>query len=320
MSLRLHTFDAWARSYVLLTAPSYSALSALLHAVEEADHDWAVDLDPRWREVLLYSADPDARAPAESLVAAAGVEIPLEQEGPFRVETPRERAEGSAIRTSRPGQPKSKTEIIVRVAPADPKADVTCSGIDDASAPVVEHGLRRAARRGPSRGYPLAAAELHAEVTVTGPTPLGVLADLHAATQQAAARAITTAGTAILTPDTRLPDGEPPVLHDLETSIADVFLNLRALSTYPVEAVDESDRSQLGAFIAYQASLLYGHTLDDRMRRVPATPPQGLHHFLGRLTLDLLDHCAEHGAGGEMVGDLVRTWTAAWRSAEDGEA
>ena len=62
-----------------------------------------------------------------------------------------------------------------------------------------------------------------------------------------------------------------------------------------MENVDEADRKQMGSFLAYLCSLLYGHKLDDRMRRVPAIPPPTLHGMLGDVTDLLLVHA--EGAG-----------------------
>ncbi len=311
MTLRLHTYDAWPRSFVQVTLPTYTALGAVLREVEEAGAEWAVDLDPRWRELQLLSPEDDARSDATALMAAAEVEPSWGAFAPFCLERPADEGRGHARRSATTGSEAAAIDVEVLLS-SGAGLTVTVAGVDAPYAPVVEHGVARACRRGPARGYPLADACFACHVTLPTRDRPPALADLHAAAQQATMRALDAAGTVASGP---APDGDPSPLPDLETAVADVLLNLEALCAYPVDLVEDAERTRLGAFIAYQTSMLFGHTQDERMQRQPAIPPKGLQPFLGQVAADLLE-TAREGPGGEMVGDLVRMWTREWREGQ----
>ena len=279
MLVGLFTFDDAPRRLRSLAPPDYAALAAHIAEAEEDSRTWSVDFDPRWRSLLLFSHDP----------ASAGAA--------YYTESVVEEAHAQAKRKG--------VLVEVSVQPAD--QDVTVTAPTGPLGAPVAHGIRRACRSGPGQGYPVLRAAFTAQVT--GEASLG---DVHAAAQQAAMRALSEAGTAA----TRLDgtgNGEVPPFPELETSTAEVVLNLKEMCDWQVADRSDANRQQLGAFLAYQLSLLYGHTVDDRMRRVPAAPPGPLQAFMRGVTDELLAYAAPRGEGGEMVAGLLDTWTRGWR-------
>lgn len=281
MAAQLFGFDAAPRHVRRIDAADYATLAGHIASAQADDGQlWSVDFDPRWRSLLLLAHVDDPEA-----------------DGPYYTE----RVLGPAAATaSRKG-----VTVEVSVSPrSGPEAEirVTSSGVPQA------HGVRRACRSGPSHGHPVIAADF--EVVVTGD---GIsLGDLHAAAQQAAARALATAGTAAIRAD-GAGNGEIPRFPEIETSVAEVALNVEELCHWPVADASEADRKQLGAFLAYQLSLMYGHSLDERMRRVPGTPAVPLRPFMAEVTERLVSYAADRGEAGEMVSGLIETWTAGWR-------
>lgn len=281
MAVELFAFDDTPRALRALAPTDYAALAAHIAEAEADPGAWSVDFDPRWRSLLLLSHDPAAEAAGKAYYAESVVEAAQAQA----------KRQGVLVKVS--------------VEPADEGVTVT-SVAGPCGAPVA-HGIRRACRSGPGRGYPVLRATFTAQVT--GEATLG---DVHAAAQQAAMRALTEGGTAPARLD-GAGNGEVPPFPELETSAADVVLNLKELCDWQVADMSDANRQQLGAFLAYQLSLLYGHTVDDRMRRVPAAPPAPLRGFMGVVTDELLAYAAERGEGGEMVSGLLDTWTRGWR-------
>ena len=313
MTLRLHRFDSAPRGYAQITLPTHGALGAVLDAAAAAEGVWTVDLDPRWRALLVLTESPDPLAAVEGLLLLAGEEQVPDASGPWRLETPGAEGEGAASRKTKRGEARHSLEVRVRVTPGATGSGLLIEGAAAELDPPVRHGVLRAARRGPTRGYPLVDACFQLDLSTAGDgSP--PLADLHAAAQQATVRAIQAAGSVVLDPDTLRPNGEPPHLPDPETSIAEVALNLARIATYPVDEADAIEKKQLSAFLAYQVSLLYGHSVDERMKRHPATPPPPLHPFLGWVTETLLGGITPGATvASAMVRDLVEEWTQTWR-------
>ncbi len=185
MAVNLFTFDDAPRALRALTPPDYATLAAHIAEAQAAPGVWSVDFDPRWRSLLLLSHDPadadaDAAYYAESVVEAAQAEA---------------KRKGILVKVS--------------VEPAD--EGVTIASPPGPHGAPVAHGIRRACRSGPGRGYPVLRARFTAQVT--GEATLG---DIHAAAQQAAMRALDKGGTA----PTRLDgtgNGEVPPFPELES-------------------------------------------------------------------------------------------------------
>ena len=276
MAARLFRFDDAPRRIRRLAPPDYAVLAEAIAEADALEAGCSVDFDPRWRTLLLLSHgdDPDSDSPYYSELLV----------GP-----------GEATAT------RQEAEVEVKVTPADAGLTVVCAGVPAA------HGARRACRTGPSHGHPVLNA--HIELTIRGESSLG---DLHAAAQQATSRALADAGTAAVRVD-GAGNGEVPRFPELETSVAEVVLNLEELCHWPVAEATDNDKKQLGAFLAYQLSLMYGHSVDERMRRVPGAPAVPLRPFMGSVTDQLLAYAADKGDAGEMVSGLVETWTAGWR-------
>jgi len=106
---------------------------------------------------------------------------------------------------------------------------------------------------------------------------------------------------------------QPQVFPDMENSAADTFANLQEVFAYPVDALAEEEKTQLGSFVAYLLSLLFGHQLDERMRRQPKRPPDALRRILAHLAAETIRlGTADGRAGAELVIELLGIWTREW--------
>jgi len=322
--LVLYDFATKARDYAKATLYSDEELGRLLDHVRRSDQPWCLDFDPMWREVLIFSAAGEAPA-AERLVdllEIIGSERGLTHQAPLTLERPGRAAQGVARRVFRRDGASHNAEVQADVRPLPAGSGLKVTTAEGLLASVLEHGATRALRLGPTGRYPV--TDAHLKISTSTSTPVQPrLADLHAAATQATSRALQASETSLLlatSPAQAAPEGHP-TFPELENSVAETYLNLVSLLDYPVDELSEDDRSHLGAFIAYQLSLLYGHKLDEKMRRQPAPPAAPVQGGLGELTAALLQRCAAPEApGGQMVGDLLSMWVAGWYGVESAEA
>ena len=152
MSLNLNPFDGTPVSFCQLTLSSYAGLGALFDALHGSDTDWLVDLDPRWRELILLVRTGEARPQAEAVLERLELSASWGPAGPCLVERPLGDGAARAVRSAKPGS-TGGTRIEVRVTPGEAGSGVVIDGLDGPLAAVVEHGIVRALRHGPSQGH-----------------------------------------------------------------------------------------------------------------------------------------------------------------------
>lgn len=314
--LYLYDFSTTSRSYAKSMLAGDEDLGRLLELLSDDAAGWVYDYDPLWREVIVFAAGDDAGSRLADALARSAVDAGPIQAGKLGVEAPTQPAEGVSRRSYERNKRMHTAEVVISLEPGEPGSGLLIDSFASDYAPVLVHGARRSARSGPAAHFPVTDARLSIRSAFAGESA-PALADLHAAATHAASRAFQAAGTkAYLAPlDRTEQDGMAP-FPDLETSAADTFANLLELFAYPVALLNEEERGQLGSFIAYQVSLLFGHQLDARMRRQPRQPPQVLQPLLGRLAGDLARRAtADARPGAQMVLDLLRLWTEPWLAA-----
>ncbi len=313
--LRLFDFLPGSKGYAKTTLHSDEELAALFARVMESERDWVMDYDPLWREVVLYDPEGTERAEARllGLVEAVGSEAGVTHRGPLGVEVPTRPAKAQAKRSyTRDG----KTETILvelELEPGAPGSGLVIEARNQDFAQVLAHGVRRAVRFGPVAGFPVTDLEVKVGFTWQGEgSP--ALADMHAASTYACSRALAQAGLEARSPgDERAPMEVVTRFPDMENSAGETFANLRELFAYPLERLSEEEKTKLGGFVAYQVSMVFGHDLDEKMRRVPAVPPEARRPLLGHFAELLARQAKEDGRpGADMVLGLLDIWVEGW--------
>lgn len=311
--LNLHDFSSRCRCYAKATLASDRDLSKLLCGLLDDGERWVYDFDPLWREVVVFAEEGDVFLRLECMLERTDAEAGTLLRGPLGVEIPAASAEGIAKRSYERNKRMHTAEVVVSVEPGEPGSGLRIDCFDSVYAPVLLHGARRAARQGPVARFPITSALLRIR-SAFAEQSAPALADLHAAATHAASRAFQAAALKVH-PSADQPGETEELLPfpDLENSVADTFANLLELFAYPVDALSEEEREQLGSFIAYQLSLLFGHQLDARMRRMPKKPPLVLQRLLGQLAGELASRIDADGRpGARMVGGLLQLWVEEW--------
>lgn len=315
--LSFYDFLDGPTSFAKVTLPSDEEMGRFFDIVLDDEAEWIIDYDPLWREIILYQGPGEQQAcdRLESLIEQISSEAGLTQRGAFAVEVPGCKAEGRARRAYVRNNKTHSAEVSVCVKPGEPGSGIIMSCLDNPYAPVLAHGARRAARLGPRAAFPMTDLRIHVEhasVGEQGPA----LADLHAAATYASSRAFQAAETKLCdVSKSRTEIKEIARFPDMENSAAETFLNLVELFAYPVDLLSEEERTQLGAFVAYLVSMIFGHDVDIRMRRQPREPSRALKHLLGHIADDLAKRAVADGRpGAQMVMELLEIWVNAWKS------
>jgi len=311
--LRLHEFSVTPQSYAKTTLSSDAELGRLLGLILDSPEEVIFDYDTLWREVILFSPEDDAARRLTSLLEQSGCEAGTPMHGLLGAEVPTRPAEGISKRTYLRNKQVHTAEVAVSLEPCPAGSGLQVDAGEGLYAPVLAHGVRRAGRLGPCAHLPVTDARVTVRCASAGETA-PALADLHAAATLAATRAFQGAGIELvrLSPE-RVVVEQPQVFPDMENSAADTFANLQEVFAYPVDALAEEEKTQLGSFVAYLLSLLFGHQLDERMRRQPKRPPDALRRILAHLAAETTRlGTADGRTGAELVIELLGIWTREW--------
>ncbi len=307
--LKLYDFGAGPKSYAKATLQDDGELGRLLERVTATERDAWIDFDPMWREVLVFSAQPAPKAAEvlRDLLEACGSEAGLTHQGTFSQDLPKAAGQGRAKRVFVRGGKSQSADVLVELSPAPPGSGLSLETPGSDFDPVLAHGLRRSARSAPESCFPLSDALLRVSYSVSDGGG-AALSDLHAAATLAASRCLQTVGTVPTTPRP-----ESSAFPEMENSAADTVANFYELCAYPAELLDEEERGKLGAFLAYQVSLLFGHEVDPQMRRQPAVPSPALRAGLGEVARQVVERVrGDERMGAQMLLGLLELWLAPW--------